>query len=76
MRAGSVPHLDVRKLLKLLKQSGYTVERSKKGWIVKAPDGRIANFHESQLRADPRTYMNTLTHLKKQIGFDLRSVLR
>jgi hypothetical protein len=76
MKAGSVPHLDPRKLIKMLKQHGYVVERTKKGWLVTGPDGRIANFHESQLRADPRTYMNTMAHLKKQVGFDIRTIKR
>jgi hypothetical protein len=76
VKAGSIPHLDVRKLLKLLKKQGYTVERSKKGWVVTGPDGRIASFHESQLSADPRTYMNTMAGLKRSIGFDIRKVAR
>jgi len=67
-------NLDTRKLLKLLKKNGYTVTRTRKGWSVEGSDGRVANFHESQLQADPRTYMNTLTHLKKQVGFDIRKV--
>jgi DNA-binding GntR family transcriptional regulator len=76
MKAGSIPHLDVRKLLKLLKKHGFTVERSKKGWIVTSPDGRKVNFHESQLSADPRTYMNTMAELRRSVGFDIRKVVR
>lgn len=76
VKATSIPHLDARKLLKLLKKHGYTVERSKKGWLVTSPDGRITNFHESQLSADPRTYMNTMADLKRNIGFDIRKAVR
>jgi hypothetical protein len=42
-------HIDARKLEKRLKEQGFTIEKTKNGWQVKAPNGGLHTIHTGSL---------------------------
>lgn len=61
--------LDWRKLQKLLKEQGFTIERTKMGWRIKPPTGEgMVHLHESSVETTGRTNLNVL-HQLYSLGF-------
>lgn len=56
---------DLRRLLKVLEDQGFTAERSSKGhWIVRGPDGkRVTTI--AGTASDHRGWKNALAYLRK-----------
>jgi len=53
----------MRELLRYLVKEGYTVERRRRHWAVRLPDGRLKTLSSTP---DPRTIRNILADLHRE----------